>query len=246
MMRVLEVVGLSKRYGDLTAIDALSFTAEEGQIIGLCGPSGAGKTIALDCLSGFAAPDGGRIIVDGREVTRLSPTRFARAGVGRTFQGVPPVGDCTPIRAVALAVRAGRGRRWSEHLRPWRAPATREGACEILERVGLAADADRSPARLTAGMLRRLELATVIAAEPRLILLDEPLGTLAPDEADAVAAAIARLRARGTTAVIAERAPRSIAALADRVIALDRGIVVAAPRAHEAPPARPLVANCRS
>jgi branched-chain amino acid transport system ATP-binding protein len=246
MMRVLEVVGLAKRYGDLSALDAVSFTVEEGQIVGLCGPSGAGKTIALDCLSGFAVPDGGRIIIDGREVTGLSAARFARAGVGRTFQGLPQVGDQTPVRAVALAARAGRGRRWSGHLRLWRAQAARERACEILERVGLAADADRSPARLTAGMRRRLELATVIAAEPRLVLLDEPLGTLAPDEAGAVGAAIAQLRASGTTAVIAERDPQSIAALADRLIALDRGIVVASERAHEAPPARPLVANCRS
>jgi len=246
MMRVLEVVGLAKRFGDLTALDAVSFTAEAGQIIGLCGPAGAGKTVALDCLSGFTEPDGGRVIVDGYEVTRLSPAQLARAGVGRTFQNVRPVGAPTAAEAVARALARGRRRAWSSLLRSWRGAERWNRARELLERVGLVADADRPAAALTAGMRRRLELARALAAEPRLLLLDAPLSALALDEAHLVTGAIAELRAGGTTVVVAEREPRAIAALADRVIALDRGVMVASERAQGPAPARPLVANCRS
>src|SRR5262245_6525082 len=140
MMRVLEVVGLAKRFGDLTALDAVSFTAEAGQIIGLCGPAGAGKTVALDCLSGFTEPDGGRVIVDGYEVTRLSPAQLARAGVGRTFQNVRPVGAPTAAEAVARALARGRRRAWSSLLRSWRGAERWNRARELLERVGLVAD----------------------------------------------------------------------------------------------------------
>ena len=91
MMRILEVVGLTKRFAGLTALDAVSFTAEEGQILGLFGPNGAGKTTCFHCLSGFATPDAGRIIFDGRETTGQAPHRLARSGIARTFQIVKPL-----------------------------------------------------------------------------------------------------------------------------------------------------------
>src|SRR5262245_10571658 len=104
MMRILEVVGLTKRFAGLTALDAVSFTVEEGQILGLFGPNGAGKTTCFHCLSGFAAPDGGRVIFDGREITGHAPHQIARAGIGRTFQIVKPFRNLTAAENVMVAL----------------------------------------------------------------------------------------------------------------------------------------------
>ena len=121
LMRILEVVGLTKRFAGLTALDAVSFTAEEGQVLGLFGPSGAGKTTCFHCLSGFMAPDSGRIIFDGREITGQPPHRLARAGLARTFQIAVPFKTLTAAENVAVALaprRPGAGRRARRVARP--------------------------------------------------------------------------------------------------------------------------------
>jgi branched-chain amino acid transport system ATP-binding protein len=227
MMRILEVVGLTKRYAGLTALDAVSFTAEEGQILGLFGPNGAGKTTCFHCLSGFATPDAGRIIFDGREITGQSPHRAARAGIARTFQIVKPFRHLTAAENVMVALGHRHYKGAAALLGSWRGRTTRRASLELLERVGLAAEADRTAGLLTLGMLKRLEMARALALEPRLILLDEPLGGLSHEEMRAAADLIAGLRARGLTVILVEHQMRVAMALVDRVVVLDHGALIA-------------------
>ena len=227
-MRILEVVGLTKRFGGRIALDAVSFTAEEGQILALVGPRGAGKTTCADCLSGVIPPDTGRIIFDGREFTGGDRHDLARAGLARTFQVAkrlpaphrrrqcrgrprpsplrPPGGD-----AAHVAPRVQRARRRSR----------------ILTRAGLADVADRPAGLLPLGMQKRLEIARALAGRPRLILLDEPFGGLSDAETGAMTGLIATLRGEGLTVVLIEHRMEAAMGLADRAVVLDRGIVIA-------------------
>jgi branched-chain amino acid transport system ATP-binding protein len=226
-MRLLEVVGLTKRFAGLTALDGVSFTVEEGTILGLFGPNGAGKTTCFQCLSGFVPPDSGRIIFDGREVTDQRPDRLARAGIARTFQIVKPFRSLTAAEnvMVALGHRHYGGPR--AVLTGWRGRRVRERALALLERVGLAREADRAAGLLPLGMLRRLEAARALALEPRLVLFDEPLGGLSHEEMSGAAALIRSLRAEGLTIILVEHQMRVAMALVDRVIVLDHGALIA-------------------
>ncbi len=226
-MRILEVVGLTKRFAGLTALDAVSFTVEEGQILGLFGPNGAGKTTCFHCLSGFAAPDAGRIIFDGREITGRAPHAVARAGIARTFQIAKPFRNLTAAENVMVALGHQHYRAPAALLGSWRGHATRRQALELLDRVGLSAEADRKAGVLPLGMLKRLEMARALALEPRLILLDEPLGGLSHGEMQAAAALIAALRAQGLTVILVEHQMRVAMALVDRVVVLDHGALIA-------------------
>ncbi len=232
-MRILEVVGLTKRFAAFTALDAVSFTVEEGQILGLFGPHGAGKTTCLHCLSGFAAPDGGRVIFDGREITSHAPHEVARAGIARTFQIVKPFPNLTVGENVMVALGHPYRRGPAALLGSWRGRAMRRQALEFLDQVGLSAEADRKAGLLPVGMLKRLELARALALRPRLILLDEPLGGLSHAEMENAAALITALRAHGLTVLLVEHQTRVAMALVDRVVVLDHGALIAS-----GPPAR--------
>ena len=209
-MRILEVVGLTKRFGGRVALDAVSFTAEEGQIFALFGPRGAGKTTCGDCLSGVIPPDTGRIIFDGRELTGGDRHDLARAGLARTFQ----VANVFPRLAVML--------------RAWRRASTRPQALAFLTRAGLADAADQPAGLLPLGMRKRLEIARALAGRPRLILLDEPFGGLSDAETGAMTKLIASLRGEGLTVVLIEHRMDAAMDLADRAVVLDRGTVIAA------------------
>jgi len=226
-MRVLEVVGLTKRFAGLTALAGVSFTAEEGQILGVFGRNGAGKTTCCDCLSGFAAPDGGRVIFDGRDITGLTPHRVARAGIARTFQIVKPFRNLTSAENVMVALGRRHHQGPAGLLRRWRGRATRRQALDLLERVGLSSEADRKAGLLPLAMLKRLDMARALALEPRLILLDEPLGGLSHGEMPAAADLIGSLRAQGLTVILAEHQMQVAMALVDRVVVLDHGALIA-------------------
>jgi branched-chain amino acid transport system ATP-binding protein len=226
-MRILEVVGLTKRFEGVTALDAVSFTAEEGQILGLFGPNGAGKTTCFHCLSGFIAPDAGRVIFDGREITGHPPHRLARAGIARTFQIARPFRGLTAAVNVAVALGHRRYEGLGAVLGSWRGAAIRDRAQTLLERVGLGAQAARPAGLLPLGMQKRLEMARALALSPRVILLDEPFGGLSHREMRALAALIASLRADGLTIVLVEHQMRVAMALVDRVVVLDHGALIA-------------------
>jgi branched-chain amino acid transport system ATP-binding protein len=226
-MRILEVVGLTKRFAGLTALDAVSFTVEEGQILGLFGPNGAGKTTCFHCLSGFTSADGGRVIFDGREITSQAPHEVARIGIARTFQIVRPFRNLTAVENITVALGRRHYNGATALLGSWRGGRTRRQALDLLDRVGLAAHADRKAGLLPLGMLKRLELARALALAPRLILLDEPLGGLSHEEAQAAASLIANLRAEGLTVILVEHQMRVAMALVDRVVVLDHGALIA-------------------
>jgi branched-chain amino acid transport system ATP-binding protein len=232
-MRILEVVGLTKRFAGRAALDALSFTAEEGGAVGLFGPAGAGKTTCLHCLSGFVAPDAGRVIFDGRDVTGLPPHRLARAGIAWTFQTARPFRHLSAVENVMLAVAHGLAQGVAALLGVWRGRRVRARALELLERVALSPDADTKAGLLPVSRLKRLEVARALALEPRLILLDEPLGGLPTEELPAACQLIADLRASGLTVILVERQLRPALSLVERAVVLDQGVLVAS-----GPPAR--------
>jgi len=227
-MRILEVVGLTKRFGGRLALDAVSFTAEEGQILALVGPRGAGKTTCAHCLSGVIPSDTGRIIFDGRELTGGDRHDLARAGLARTFQ----VTNVFPRLSAADNVAVGLGRhrfaRLAVMLRAWLRASTRPQVLAILTRAGLADAADQPAGLLPLGMRKRLEIARALAGRPRLILLDEPFGALSDAETGAMAELIATLRGEGLTVILIEHRMDAAIGLADRAVVLDRGIVIAA------------------
>ncbi len=226
-MRILEVVGLTKRFGGRVALDAVSFTAEEGQILALVGPRGAGKTTCGDCLSGVIPPDTGRIIFDGREFTGGDRHDLARAGLARTFQVASVFPRLTAADNVAVGLGRHRFPRLAAMLRAWRRASRRPQALAILTRAGLADAADRPAGLLPLGMQKRLEIARALAGRPRLILLDEPFGGLSDAETGAMTELIATLRGDGLTVVLIEHRMDAAMGLADRAVVLDRGIVIA-------------------
>lgn len=221
---LLEVVDLTKRFAGLTALDGVSFTVREGETIGLFGPKGAGKTTCFDCVSGLTVPDRGRVLYDGRPVTAESPHVLARLGIGRTFQVVKPFRDLSALENVFVAL--GRRQRGLRALGWFGNGASRRQALGLLERVGLAAEAERKAGFLPLGMLKRLELARALALSPRVLLLDEPLAGLDREDTQVVAELIAVLRAQGLTIILAEQGMQAAMALVDRVIILSHGVLI--------------------
>ena len=227
-MRILEVVGLTKRFGGRSRARWVSFTAEEGQILALFGPRGAGKTTCAHCLSGVVTPDSGRIIFDGREITggdrRID---LARAGLARTFQ----VAKVFPRLTAADNVAVGLG----THRFPRLAWCCARGDAHPGARRRSPSSPGpawpMSPTRpaglLPLGMQKRLEIARALAGRPRLILLDEPFGGLSHGETGAMTELIATLRGEGLTVVLIEHRMEAAMGLADRAVVLDRGIVIA-------------------
>jgi branched-chain amino acid transport system ATP-binding protein len=219
-MARLEVEGVTHRFGGLTALRDVSLTVEGGRLVALIGPNGAGKSTLLDVVSGRLRPTAGAARFDGADLTRLPPHRVAALGVGRTFQVARPFPGLSAIDnvlvGVAFAARPG----------PPGERRTRAGA--LLERVGLGGR-DAAPAgHLSLGEQKRLELAMALAGAPRLLLLDEPAGGLPPGGRAAVHALCAALRDEGVAVLAVEHGPARLARVADRVIVLDRGAVIAA------------------
>jgi len=218
---LLSVRGLTKRFGGFTALDRVSFEVREGEILGLIGPNGSGKTTAFNCISGALAPTAGSIRFRGEELVGLTPDAVCHRGIARTFQIPRPFRRLSILDNVAVAAYFGRDGRAS--------PAeARQRAREILALVGLAGDPDASPARLGAAGLKKLELARALATGPTLLLADESLGGLDPEEMAAVADLLRRVRGElGVTIVWVEHIMATLMRVVDRVVALDHGEKIA-------------------
>jgi branched-chain amino acid transport system ATP-binding protein len=225
-VKILEVVGLTCHVGRIAVLDALSFTLEEGEILALCGPAGAGKTACLRCLGGSLPAESGRLIFDGREVTGLGPRELAQQGLVRAGLLPSPPWPLTVTEAVALALRWPRLGVVAAVLAKWPGARGRTRVAALLDRVGLAADARRSRDGLAAAALGRLALAQALALRPRLLLLDDPLGRLPVGDRPAAAGLIGEIRAQGVSILLTEREPAVAKAVADRVAMLERGTVV--------------------
>ena len=213
----LEVEGLQKRFGGLTAVRDVSFSIQAGEILGLIGPNGSGKSTVMKSILGVERPDAGSVRVDGREVAGWPPHRIARLGVGMVFQHSRPLYRQTVIENIILGLLPDR----LMHLLPLAATDARARA--IAERVGLAGVLNRRPSTLPFADLRKMEIAKAIARDPQVVLIDEPFAGLTARETASFAALIAEMRADGRAVLIVDHNVKSISALVDRIYAMHVG-----------------------
>jgi branched-chain amino acid transport system ATP-binding protein len=223
---LLTVAGLTKRFGGFAALAGVSFEVREGEILGLIGPNGSGKTTAFNCISGALTLTAGSIRVLGQEIGGLTPDAICHRGLARTFQIPRPFRRLSILENVAVAAHFGVSRRAGE-------AAARERAREVLALVGLPTDAHATTAQLGAAGLKKLELARALATRPRLMLADESLGGLDPGEMMAAADLLRRVRRElNVTIVWVEHIMATLMRVVDRVVVLDHGEKIA-----EGPPA---------
>lgn len=213
MPPLLQVAGISKRFGGLLAVRDLSLEMAPGEVLGLIGPNGAGKTTAFNLISGFTAPDAGTVRFDGHPLTGLKPHAICRLGLARTFQIVRPF----PHLSVLDNVRVGALAR-----QPDMAEA-RARARAVIERVGLGAKAEHAAAGLTLAERKRLELARALATEPTLLLLDEVMAGLNATETAAIVALIRRINEGGVSILLIEHNMRAVMSLSHHIAVLNFG-----------------------
>jgi branched-chain amino acid transport system ATP-binding protein len=219
-MHFLKIEGLCKSFGGLMAIRNLEFQVEEGEIIGLIGPNGSGKTTTLNLLTGFLKPDSGTITFRGENVTGLPRYRACQKGIARTFQLIKPFLEFTALQNVMV------GRVYGQEPTRSLKVAAKESR-EILERVGLGDKADVLARDLTLMQRKRLELARALAARPKLLLLDELMAGLNPGEAEEACWLIKQVREANITLVIVEHIVKAICGVSDRIIVLNMGEKIA-------------------
>jgi branched-chain amino acid transport system ATP-binding protein len=214
---VLEVEGLSKHFGGVQAVLDLSFQVHEGEILGVIGPNGSGKTTTFHLITGFHRPDRGQVRFFGRQITGLAPHAVCALGLCRTFQVAKPFPDITVHRNVLMGALL-------RHFDPAVAGAW---ADEVLERVGLGGRAQMAAGSLTTIDQRRLEVARALATQPKLLLLDETMAGLNPTEVREAIRLISGLREQGLTVVVVEHVMRAVMSLSDRIVVLDQGSKIA-------------------
>jgi branched-chain amino acid transport system ATP-binding protein len=218
-MALLELDGVTKRFGGLTAVNNVTFSVEEGEIFGLIGPNGAGKSTLLNCLAGATRPNGGTIRLDGRDTTGLSADKMCRLGVGRTFQIPRPFPDLTVVENVVVSATFG-----DPHIAQH---DVRARAMEMLAYVGFSRPPRTIASHLSALELKRLDLARALASKPKLLFLDEFAAGLTPSELVDIAALLRRIRDDGTTIVMVEHVMRLILDLCGRLAVLQYGELIA-------------------
>jgi branched-chain amino acid transport system ATP-binding protein len=216
-MALLEVEGLTRLFGGLRAVGNLSFSVEPGEILGLIGPNGAGKTTVFNLITGFVAPSSGEIRLDGRSVAGKKPHAVTRRGIARTFQIVKPFPGLSVRENVTLAAFLRRARRADAE----------EAAMEVIDRLGLSHRADTLAGQLTLMDQKRLEMAKALATEPRLLLLDEPMGGLNSSEVDLASDLVEGIRRGGVTVVLVEHVMKAIMRISDRVLVMHHGEKIA-------------------
>ena len=218
MSAVLEAVEVGKRFGGVHALRNVSLRLREGDVVGLIGPNGSGKTTFLNCLSGVFPPTTGRVALDGRPIPRRGHA-VARRGVVRTFQNIRLFGWLTALQNVEVgALGAGRARASSSHRHPR----------DTLAKLGIERLADRYAGTLSYGDQRRLEIARALAAEPRFLLLDEPAAGMNEAESAELGAAVQAIRKeRGCGVLVVEHDLRLIMRICDHVVVLNEGEVIA-------------------
>ncbi|MGN6460443.1 MAG: ABC transporter ATP-binding protein [Pseudolabrys sp.] len=214
---MLRVDNVSKRFGGLLAVDGASFDAKAGRITALIGPNGAGKTTLFSIISGFQPPTSGRVLFGGENIVGVPPHRLAQRGIARTFQIVQPFAGLTVRENIAVGAHLSR---------PRRADAL-AAADEIAARVGIAAQLDKPAAGLTVAGRKRLELARALALAPRLLLLDEVLAGLNPSEVRDMVPVIRGLVDQGITVIMIEHIMHAVMNLAQHVLVLSEGKIIA-------------------
>lgn len=232
MGQLLETKRLTKRFGGVIAIDELDFHIEKGEILGLIGPNGSGKTTFFNVVTGFLKPNGGQIIFDGRDITGRQPHEIARRGIVRTFQLNLLFNSFSVVDNVCLAFHLHRTKGPLSAFLNTRASRREEQALlnkamQILEFVGMLDRKEQLAAELSYGWQKTLTLAIGVAADPALLLLDEPLTGISPSRVDAIAALIKMANKRGVTVCMIEHNVRLIMDLCNRIVALNFGEKIA-------------------
>ncbi|MBN8974069.1 MAG: ABC transporter ATP-binding protein [Rhizobiales bacterium] len=215
-MSILEVHGVSRRFGGLQALSDVSFSVPQGQIVGLIGPNGAGKTTFFSTLVGLIRPDKGSIRLDGESVVGLKPHKVAHRGMTKTFQNVALFGESSVLDNVLTA-----------GLLRHDVDAAREEALKCLDRVGLRAIAHQQAGLLSFPERARVELARALCTGPKVLLLDEVMAALNPVEMQEVMDLIRSLRDDGITLLVVEHHMRAIMTICDRVLVLNFGKLLA-------------------
>lgn len=219
---LLELKGMTKRFGGLTAVDRMNMTVEEGQIVGIVGPNGSGKTTTFACVSGFYQPEEGSVILDGIDITGKQPFEIARLGIARTFQIVQSFEDMTVLDNVALGAlkpeASGRSCSLEE---------AKERAEKVLKIVNLSSESNKLSGSLGIPGRKRLEIARALASRPRILLLDEVMAGLRPVEVDQAVEIIQDIRSRGVTIVVVEHLMRAVVALSEKLYVIHHGALLA-------------------
>jgi branched-chain amino acid transport system ATP-binding protein len=216
-MNLLTITGLTKFFGGLKAVSDLSFEVQSGEILGLIGPNGAGKTTIFNLIAGFIPPSAGEIVFSGENIGGMKPYAVTRKGIARTFQVVKPFKKLTVLENVTLAAFLKN-------------PARREAesrAARILEKMGLGSKSLALAVDLTLSDQKRLEIARALATDPKLILLDEPMGGLNSTEIDQASKLVKTICREGVTIIWVEHVLKAIMNVSDRVVVINYGKKIA-------------------
>ncbi len=229
---MLELSSVSRHFGGLHALSGVNMSVAEGKVTGLIGPNGAGKTTLINCISGLDHPTGGKIAFAGKDITHTAPHRITQLGIARTYQNIRLFGEMTALENLLIS-QHGLGKATFFELLVF-APRyrheerrLRDQARALLERFNLAQVADVQAGTLPYGDQRRLEMARALAAQPRLMLLDEPTAGMNPVETHELGEQIIRLRADGLTVLVIEHDMSLIQQVCDRIYVLNFGQIIA-------------------
>ena len=221
---VLTLQGVTKRFGGLVAVNAMDFAVTEGQVLGLIGPNGSGKSTTLNLISGALSPTSGSIALRGTDITTMAAKDITRRGISRTFQLVRLLPSMDVLENVMAGAVFGHRRRWGGEARAY--------AMKLIDRVGLGGKAHARISQLTYIDTKRVELARVLASDPKLLLLDEWLAGLNPTELETGISLIKSLRDEGRTIILVEHVMDAIRSLCDTCVVMSSGTKIA-----EGPPA---------
>jgi len=217
---LLDVQGLSKHFGGFTALDGVSLHVDKGERFGLIGPNGSGKTTMINCISGALFNESGRVIFQGREITRLKPHQRTHLGIARSFQLPRPFASMTVLENLCIPLE------FATEKRTTMAERRAEGMA-ILELIGLADKADDHSGGLTQIDMRKLELARAMAAKPDLLISDEAMAGLSGAEVDEILGRLFALNERGVGVIMIEHVMKAVMQFSQRIVVLDAGRKIA-------------------
>jgi branched-chain amino acid transport system ATP-binding protein len=216
-LALLDVEGITKRFGGLVAVDNLSFSIEPGEILGMIGPNGAGKTTAFNMIAGYYKPNEGRILFNQEDITGLRPDIICKKGIARTFQIVKPFKEISVLDNVMVGA----------YIDTRDTKVARRNAEEVLETLGMSSYAGKLAGGLPVGWRKRLEIAKAIATKPKLLLLDEAMAGLRPKETEEMIEMVHNIRQQGVAVLLVEHVMKVIMELADRIIVIHHGEMIA-------------------
>jgi branched-chain amino acid transport system ATP-binding protein len=215
-LALLEVEGITKRFGGLVAVRDLSFAVEQGEILGMIGPNGAGKTTAFNMIAGYYKPNEGRILFNQEEITGLRPDLVCKKGIARTFQVVKPFKEISVLDNVMVGA----------YIDTRDTKAARQHAEEVLEFLDMSSYANKLAGGLPVGWRKRLEIAKALATKPKMLLLDEAMAGLRPNETEEMIEMIQQIRRQGVAILLVEHVMKVIMSLADRIIVIHHGEMI--------------------